>query len=70
MTKLNRLKRVLSILKPRELWVMESGIWLEVRPSVEDLTPCALTTITSEFQFFITHSSWLYWTDRITCKKC
>lgn len=70
MAELNRLKRVLFTSKPRELWVTESGIWLEVRPSVEDLTPCALTTITSEFQFFRTHSSWLYWTDRISCKEC
>lgn len=70
MAKLNRVKRVLFALKPRELWVMESGIWLEVRPSVKDLTPCALTTITSESQFFITHSSWLDWTDRIICKEC
>ena len=40
MAKLNRVKRVLFALKLRELWVMESGIWLEVRPSVKDLTPC------------------------------
>lgn len=70
MAKLNRVKRVLFALKPRELWVMESGIWLEVRPSVKDLTSRALTTITSESQFFITHSSWLDWTDRIICKEC